>query len=48
MPKGSDTMTKKQITIELEDDFGRVHTKVTTKLSPPELMDKILEIDEID
>ena len=35
---------KREITINLEDDFGRATTKITTKLSPPTLMDKILEV----
>ena len=39
-------MTEKQVIITLEDDFGRVQTSITTKLSPPQLMDKIMEIDE--
>lgn len=34
----------KQVNIVLEDEFGRVQTKITTKLSPPQLMDKILEV----
>lgn len=38
----------KRINIILEDDFGRVQTIVSSKLSSPKLMDKILEIDEID
>lgn len=38
---------KRKITIVLEDDFGRATTKVTTKLSPPQLMDKILELLEL-
>ncbi len=37
-----------EITITLEDDFGRVNTRVTTKLSPPELMDKILELEDVE
>lgn len=39
---------KREITIVLEDDFGRATTKVTTKLSPLQLMDKILEVLEDD
>lgn len=35
---------KREITIVLEDDFGRSTTKVTNKLSPPQLMDKLLEV----
>ena len=37
-----------EIRITLEDDFGRAMTRVKTKLSPPELMDKILELEDID
>ena len=38
-------MTKqKEVEIILQDDFGRVQTKIKTKYSPPDLMDKILEI----
>lgn len=40
-------MTEHRIIITLEDDFGRTQTSVKTKLSPPMLMDKILEIEEI-
>ena len=41
-------MTEKRlINIVLEDDFGRTVTKVKTRLSPPMLMDKILELEEI-
>lgn len=40
-------MTEYQINIVLEDDFGRVQTKIKTNLSPPELMDKILELKEL-
>lgn len=39
---------KREININLEDDFGRATTKVTTKLSPPQLMDKIMEVLEDD
>lgn len=38
----------KRVNIVLEDDFGRVQTIIKTKLSPSMLMDKILELDEID
>ena len=41
-------MTKRKIEIILEDDFGRVQTKVTTELSAPELMDKILELGDVE
>lgn len=37
-------MTEREINISLEDDFGRVHTKITSKLSSPDLMDEILEL----
>ena len=37
-----------EINIVLTDDFGRVMTRVKTKLSPPELMDKIMELEEIE
>ena len=37
-----------EIRITLEDDFGRVMTGVKTKLSPPELMDKILELGDVE
>ena len=36
------------IKIVLEDDFGRTVTKVKTRLSPPMLMDKILELEEVE
>ena len=39
---------KKKISITLEDDFGRVHTRITTVLSPPMLMDKILELEDVE
>ena len=39
---------KRQIEIVLEDGFGRVQTRVTTKLSAPELMDKILELEDVE
>lgn len=34
------------IVIVLEDDFGRAMTSIETELSAPQLMDKIMEIDE--
>ena len=37
-----------EIAITLEDDFGRVYTRVISKLSPPELMDKILELEDLE
>lgn len=37
-------MTKQyNIAITLEDDFGRVHTRIKTRYNPNELMDKIIE-----
>lgn len=41
-------MTEHKIEIVLEDDFGRVQTRVTTKLSAPDLMDKILELGDVE
>ena len=42
-------MTEKRlVTITVEDDFGRTHTIVKTRLSPPMLMDKILELEEVE
>jgi len=42
-------MTEKRlINIIIEDDFGRVTTKVKTRLSPPMLMDKIMELEEVE
>jgi hypothetical protein len=35
------------VTIVLEDDFSRTMTAVDTRLSPPMLMDKILELKEL-
>jgi len=35
---------KRSVNIVLTDDFGRVQTIIKTELTPPELMDKILEI----
>lgn len=39
---------KRFIKIVLEDDFGRTVTEVKTRLSPPMLMDKILELEEVE
>lgn len=39
-------MSEKQVIVTLEDGFGRVQTSITTILSAPQLMDKIMEIDE--
>lgn len=39
-------MSEKQVTVTLEDGFGRVQTSIVTSLSAPQLMDKIMEIDE--
>ena len=36
------------IKIVLEDDFDRTVTKVKTRLSPSMLMDKILELEDIE
>ena len=36
-------MIKRLTTIIIEDDFGRVQTKVETDLFPPKLMDMFLE-----
>ena len=41
-------MTEKLVNIVVEDDFGRVQTKVKSDLSAPDLMDKILEVVEND
>ena len=42
-------MTEKRlVTITLEDNFGRTVTKVKTRLSSPMLMDKIMELEEIE
>lgn len=35
---------KRRICIKLNDGFGKVTTSVRTKYSPPQLMDKILEM----
>lgn len=39
---------KRQIEIILEDDFGRTQTIVKTELSVPQLMDKILELGDVE
>ena len=39
-------MSEKQVIVTLEDGFGRVQTSIVTSLSAPQLMDKIMEIDE--
>ena len=39
-------MSEKQVIVTLEDGFGRVQTRIATSLSSPQLMDKIMEIDE--
>lgn len=39
-------MNEKQVIVTLEDGFGRVQTSIATSLSAPQLMDKIMEIDE--
>ena len=39
-------MKERQMIVTLEDDFGRVQTSIATSLSAPQLMDKIMEIDE--
>ena len=39
-------MSEKQVIVTLEDGFGRVQTKINTELSAPQLMEKIMEIDE--
>jgi chromosome segregation ATPase len=39
-------MSEKQVIVTLEDGFGRVQTKINTELSAPQLMDKIMEIEE--
>lgn len=41
-------LEKRFVRILLEDDFGRTVTKVKTRLSPPMLMDKILEMEVIE
>ena len=38
----------RKVTIVLEDDFGRTMTAIKTRLSPPLLMDKILELRELE
>lgn len=39
-------MSEKQVIVILEDGFGRVQTSIATSLSAPQLMDKIMGIDE--
>lgn len=39
-------MSEKQVIVTLEDGLGRVQTSIATSLSAPQLMDKIMEIDE--
>lgn len=39
---------KRLVTITIEDDFGRTVTKVKTRLSPSILMDKIIELEEVE
>ena len=34
---------KRGISIQLDDDFGRVQTRIKTRYNPSELMDKIVE-----
>ena len=34
----------KQVNLVLEDEFGRVQTTITTELSAPMIMDKIVEM----
>lgn len=38
----------RKMTIILEDDFGRTMTTVKTRLSPPILIDKIMELKELE
>ena len=38
----------RKVTIVLEDDFGRTQTIVKTRFSPPMLMDKILELEDVE
>ena len=42
------TENKRLINIVLEDNFGRTQTIVKTRLSPPMLIDKILELEEVE
>lgn len=35
---------EKEVTIIVEDDFGRAMTSIKTELSPPQVMDKIVEL----
>ena len=37
-------MSEKQVIVTLEDDFGKVQTSITTILSAPQLMDKLMEM----
>lgn len=46
--KSDDRMTEHKVSITIEDDFGRTVTKVKTRLSTPMLMDKILELEEVE
>jgi hypothetical protein len=39
-------MSEKQVIVIVEDGFGRVQTSIATSLSAPQLMDKIMGIDE--
>lgn len=41
-------MTEHKICIVLEDDFGRIQTILKTRLSLLMLMDKILELEEVE
>ena len=42
-------MTEKRlVTVTIEDDFSRTYTNVRTRLSPSMLMDKILELEEVE
>lgn len=36
-------LMEKEIIIVLEDDFGRAMTSIKTELSPPQLLEKIME-----
>ena len=44
----TELLEERKITIILKDDFGRTMTAVKTRLSPPMLMDKILELKELE
>ena len=37
-------LMEKEISIVLEDDFGRAMTSIKTELSPPQLIEKIMEL----